>query len=207
MRTRDLARAALFAALIAICSWISIPTAVPSSSRPSPCFGPGVLGESWAPCRWRSTCCWARWACGVLPGSRAAWGPAGGHRRLPDRLSAHRPDGVGGGAVAGPLRPGVPGVLPAGAGSVLPVRLGVVRGGVCRRLRPCGAGPAVLGWCVFPFVLPDLAKLALAVALSRAAGRRPGPAHGVAPCRPGISRPLSHIHGVRLWKGGVGYAL
>ena len=25
----------------------------------------------------------------------------------------------------------------------------------------------VLGWCVFPFVLPDLAKLALAVVLSR----------------------------------------
>ena len=27
-------------------------------------------------------------------------------------------------------------------------------------------GPAVLGWCVFPFIIPDLIKIALAYVLS-----------------------------------------
>ena len=45
MRTRDLARAALFAALIAICSWISIPTTVPFTLQTMGVFlAVGLLG-------------------------------------------------------------------------------------------------------------------------------------------------------------------
>ena len=45
MRTRDLARAALFAALIAICSWLAIPTAVPFTLQTFAVFlALGVLG-------------------------------------------------------------------------------------------------------------------------------------------------------------------
>ena len=38
MKTRELAYTGILAALIAVCSWISIPTASPSPYRPLPSF-------------------------------------------------------------------------------------------------------------------------------------------------------------------------
>ena len=140
MRTRNLARAALFAALTAICSWISIPTAVPFTLQTFAVFlSLGVLGGE------LGALSVAGYLLGFLLTALTVWGA---ERWL---------------------------------GKSAPVFLGacVLGLGLCylfgsvwyAAVYAAASGPVglatVLGWCVFPFVLPDLAKLALAFALSR----------------------------------------
>ena len=168
MRTQELARAALFAALIAICSWISIPTAVPFTLQTFAVF----------------------LALGVLGGELGALSVAGylllGAVGLP--VFSGFQGGLGAllGATGGYLLGFLLTALTVwGAerwlGKSAPVFLGacVLGLGLCylfgsvwyAAVYAAASGPVglatVLGWCVFPFVLPDLAKLALAFALSR----------------------------------------
>ena len=126
MRTQELARAALFAALIAICSWISIPTAVPFTLQTFAVF----------------------LALGVLGGKLGTLSVAVAERRLGKSAPVFL------------------------VSCLLGLALCYLFGSVWfAAVYAAASGPVglvtVLGWCVFPFVLPDLAKLALAVVLSR----------------------------------------
>ena len=51
MKTRELAYTGILAALIAVCSWISIPTAVPFTLQTFAVFLWACWGAGWAP--WR----------------------------------------------------------------------------------------------------------------------------------------------------------
>lgn len=210
MRTRDLARAALFCRphchLFLDLHPHRRPLHPPDLRR---VFGPGGAGgKCWAPCRWRSTCCWARWACPVFAGFQgglgALLGATGGYL-IGFLLTALTVWGA-----ERWLGRSAPVFLASCLlGLALCYLFGSVwfAGGVCRRLRPCGAGRRA-GVVRVPLRPPRPGQAG--------PGRRPEPG-GWPPPWPGARRspvppghkpaPLSHIHGVRLWKGGVGYAL
>ena len=171
MRTQELARAALFAALIAICSWISIPTAVPFTLQTFAVFlALGVLGGK------LGTLSVAVVAVYLLLGAVGLPVFAGFQGGLGALL------GATGGYLAGFL---LTALTVWGAerrlGKSAPVFLVSCLLGLAlcylfgsvwfAAVYAAASGPVglvtVLGWCVFPFVLPDLAKLALAVVLSR----------------------------------------
>ena len=168
MRTQELARAALFAALIAICSWISIPTAVPFTLQTFAVFlALGVLGG-----RLGALAVGVYLLLGAV-GLPVFAGFSGGLGALL---------GATGGYLLGFL---LTALTVWGAerlwGRSAPVFLASCLAGLglCylfgtvwfAAVYASSSGPvglaAVLGWCVAPFVLPDLAKLALALALRR----------------------------------------
>lgn len=168
MRTQELARAALAAALMALCSWISLPTAVPFTLQTFALFLTlGVLGGKLGTL-----------AVGVYLLLGAVGLPVfAGFQGGPGTLL-----GATGGYLLGFL---LTALTVWGAerlwGRSAPVFLASCLAGLggCylfgtvwfAAVYASSSGPvglaAVLGWCVFPFVLPDLAKLALAVVLSR----------------------------------------
>lgn len=167
-RTRDLVLTAIFAALIAICSWISIPAAVPFTLQT---FGVFMAVE-------------------MLGGKRGSLavlvylllGAVG----LP--VFAGFTGGMGiimgstGGYIVGFLFGAlvmwlIETLLPRSTvTSILSMLAGLL---VCYALGTAwfmlvyakDNGPVglmtVLGWCVFPFIIPDLVKIALAWLLSR----------------------------------------
>ena len=168
MRTQALARAALAAALMALCSWISLPTAVPFTLQTFALFLTlGVLGG-----RLGALAVGVYLLLGAV-GLPVFAGFSGGLGALL---------GATGGYLLGFL---LTALTVWGAerlwGSSAPVFLASCLAGLglCylfgtvwfAAVYASSSGPvglaAVLGWCVFPFVLPDLAKLALAVVLSR----------------------------------------
>lgn len=53
-----------------------------------------------------------------------------------------------------------------GSDRVLCYRNGVVHGCICANSGAVGLA-TVLGWCVIPFIIPDLVKIALALTLSK----------------------------------------
>ena len=168
MRTQALARAALAAALMALCSWISLPTAVPFTLQTFALFLTlGVLGGKLG---------------ALAVGVYLLLGAVG----LP--VFAGFSGGLGAllGATGGYLLGFLLTALTVwGAerlwGRSAPVFLASCLAGLglCylfgtvwfAAVYASSSGPvglaAVLGWCVAPFVLPDLAKLALALALRR----------------------------------------
>ena len=172
LRTLDLAYIALFAGLIAVCAWITVPAAVPFTMQTfGICAALFVLGGR------RGT-----WAVGVylllgFVGLPVFSGFQGG----PGTLL-----GTTGGYILGFFAmAAVYWLITAWLGEKLPVSiLAMVLGLlVCyvfgaiwfmvlyaRNSGPIGLATA-LGWCVFPFVIPDLAKLALAALLARRVSR------------------------------------
>ena len=168
MRTQALARAALAAALMALCSWISLPTAVPFTLQTFAVFlALGVLGGKLG---------------ALAVGVYLLLGAVG----LP--VFAGFSGGLGAllGATGGYLLGFLLTALTVwGAerlwGRSAPVFLASCLAGLglCylfgtvwfAAVYAASSGPvglaAGLGWCVAPFVLPDLAKLALALALRR----------------------------------------
>ena len=168
MRTQALARAALAAALMALCSWISLPTAVPFTLQTFALFLTlGVLGG-----RLGALAVGVYLLLGAV-GLPVFAGFSGGLGALL---------GATGGYLLGFL---LTALTVWGAerlwGSSAPVFLASCLAGLglCylfgtvwfAAVYASSSGPvglaAVLGWCVAPFVLPDLAKLALALALRR----------------------------------------
>ena len=168
MRTQALARAALAAALMALCSWISLPTAVPFTLQTFALFLTlGVLGG-----RLGALAVGVYLLLGAV-GLPVFAGFSGGLGALL---------GATGGYLLGFL---LTALTVWGAerlwGRSAPVFLASCLAGLglCylfgtvwfAAVYASSSGPvglaAVLGWCVSPFVLPDLAKLALALALRR----------------------------------------
>ena len=168
MRTQALARAALAAALMALCSWISLPTAVPFTLQTFALFLTlGVLGG-----RLGALAVVVYLLLGAV-GLPVFAGFSGGLGALL---------GATGGYLLGFL---LTALTVWGAerlwGRSAPVFLASCLAGLglCylfgtvwfAAVYASSSGPvglaAVLGWCVAPFVLPDLAKLALALALRR----------------------------------------
>ncbi len=168
MRTQELARAALFAALIAICSWISIPTAVPFTLQTFAVFlALGVLGGKLGTL---SVAVYLLLGAVGLPvfagfqgGLGALLGTTGGY------LAGFLLTALTVWGAERRLGKSAPVFL---VSCLLGLALCYLFGSVWfAAVYAASSGPVglvtVLGWCVFPFVLPDLAKLALAVVLSR----------------------------------------
>lgn len=168
MRTQELARAALFAALIAICSWISIPTAVPFTLQTFAVFlALGVLGGKLGTL---SVAVYLLLGAVGLPvfagfqgGLGALLGTTGGY------LAGFLLTALTVWGAERRLGKSAPVFL---VSCLLGLALCYLFGSVWfAAVYAAASGPvglaAVLGWCVFPFVLPDLAKLALAITLSR----------------------------------------
>ena len=167
-RTVDLAYIGLFAVLITVCAWISVPLPVPFTLQTfAICAAMGILGGR------RST-----WAVAVYLLLGAVGLPVfSGFRGGLGALL-----GVTGGYILGfAAMPLVYWLITARLGQ----RLAVMAAAMVLGLLVCYAfgtawfvvlytrtsGPitvgAALGMCVIPFVIPDLAKLVLALVLSR----------------------------------------
>ena len=172
LRTLDLAYVAVFAVLITVCAWISIPMAVPFTLQTFGIFAAlGTLGGK------RGT-----YAVGVYLLLGAVGLPvfAGFQGGLGALL------GTTGGYILGFLCLAlVYWLVTAWLGNSFPVMalamiLGLI---VCYafgtawflKVYAQATGPVgvvtALGWCVFPFILPDLVKLGLALLLSRRVGK------------------------------------
>ena len=167
-RTLDLAYAALFAALIAVCAWISIPMTVPFTLQTFGIFAAlCTLGGR------RGTCAVAVYLLLGAVGLPVFAGFSGGVGVLL---------GTTGGYITGFLAAALLyWLLTSLLGDGLPVKaLSCVLGmAVCyalgtvwflavynRTVGPIGLEGA-LAFCVFPFLVPDLAKIGLALLVSR----------------------------------------
>ncbi len=154
------------AALIAVCSWLSIPTTVPFTMQTfAVCFLTGLLGLRLG--LWTVVCYLLLAAAGapVLAGFRgglgAMLGPTGGYlfgflfTALAVGLGIRR---------FGRRMPVLP--LFMALGILLCYAFGTVwfMFLYTKNTGPISLGTA-LGWCVFPYLIPDAAKIALASAL------------------------------------------
>ena len=167
-RTRDIAYIAVFAVVIAVCSWISIPTVVPFTLQTFGVFlAAGVLGGK------RGTLAVLVYILLGAAGVPVFAGFSGGVGVLA---------GQTGGYIAGFLFSAL--VMWgmerfAGRGKWVQIISMILGLAACyavgtvwfmavytRSTGAVGLG-AVLGWCVIPFIIPDLVKIVLAAALSR----------------------------------------
>lgn len=168
----DLAYTALFTVLLAVCAWITVPLTVPFTLQTFGVFAAlGVLGGR------RGTHAVAAYLLLGLAGLPVFSGFRGG----PGVLL-----GTTGGYILGFLASALlywavtarfgtrPGVMAAAMvlGLVVCYGFGTAwfLAAYARTTGPMGLWTA-LGLCVFPFIVPDLAKLALALALSRRLAR------------------------------------
>lgn len=166
--TREIAFIALFVALITVCAWISIPFAVPFTLQTFAIFAAlGLLGGK------RATIAVAVYLLLGAIGLPVFAGFTGGIGRLA---------GATGGYLVGFLLSAIIGgwILHRFGRSTPVLILAMIAGlAVCyvfgtawfmilyaRTTGPVGL-TTVLGWCVIPFLLPDAAKIALAVLLTR----------------------------------------
>ena len=134
-KTYDIVYIAVFAVIMAICSWISIPAAVPFTLQTFGVFiAAGVLGGK------RGT-----YIIGFLFSALVMWAM----EKLPGKKSIMQIVSMVVGLV----------VCYAFGTAWFMVVYGKANG-------PVGLVTA-LGWCVFPFIIPDLIKIALAYVLSR----------------------------------------
>lgn len=170
-RTRDLCAAALMTALLAVCSWLTVPAGpVPFTMQTFGVFAAlGLLGGR------RGTAAIAVWLFMGLLGLPVFAGFTGG----PGQLL-----GVTGGYLLGFL---VTGLLYWGWTGVLGTALPVMAAGMVLGLLACyGLGTlwflqvytggetglfGVLSLCVFPYLLPDGLKIGLALLLTRRVGK------------------------------------
>ena len=167
LRTKDLAYIGVFTALMAVCSWISIPTTVPFTLQTMGVFlAAGILGGK------RGTLSVLAFILLGAVGAPVFAGFTGG----PSVLL-----GTTGGYIIGFLFAALlmwamerllgTGLWVLGVSMVLGMLVYFAFGSVWFLwvyTRTTGAVTlaAVLGWCVVPFVVPDLVKIALALTLT-----------------------------------------
>ena len=168
LRTTDIAYIGLFVAAMAICSWISIPLVVPVTLQTFAVFlAVGLLGGK------RGTIAVCAYIFLGAIGVPVFAGFGGG----PGALL-----GQSGGYIIGFIFTALImwGVTKALGEKLWAMALGMVLGLIAcyafgtlwymmiytRSTGPVGV-MAVLGWCVFPFIIPDLCKIALALFLTR----------------------------------------
>ena len=168
MKTKDIARVGILAALIALCAWISIPTAVPFTLQTFAIFlALAVLGGKLGTLAVGVYLLLGAVGLPVFAGFKgglgALLGNTGGYL-LGFLLTALVMWGAERifGQKTGPY------LLSAVVGLLLCYLFGTAWFYV---LYTSTSGPVgiatVLGWCVIPFVVPDLVKLALALLLGR----------------------------------------
>lgn len=166
-KTRDIVFIGIFAALIAICSWISIPTTVPFTLQTMGVFtAVGLLGrqarQSCSSClhpagSGRSAC-----ICRLFQRCRRS---VRHNRRLYYRLSGIRSADVGLETLCGR------GKIVLAVSMVLGLAVCYAIGTLwfmavyAKTSGAVGLG-TVLGWCVIPFIIPDLIKIAVALFLT-----------------------------------------
>ena len=173
LTTKDLAYMALCAVLLAVCSWISIPFAVPFTLQTFGVFCTLLLlgGR-------RGTISIIVFILMAAVGLPVLSGFRGGIGALL---------GTTGGYILGFVLTGlIYWIFEASGGSRTAVKVAalVIGLGACysfgtmwfmhvyaRNTGPIGLGTA-LSWCVLPFIVPDVVKLALAVLVSSRIGRR-----------------------------------
>lgn len=167
LRTRDLAYIGVFTALMAVCSWISIPTTVPFTLQTMAVFlAVGILGGK------RGTLAVLAFILLGAVGAPVFAGFTGG----PSILL-----GTTGGYIIGFLFAALlmwamerflgTGLWVLGVSMVLGLLVCYAFGSVWFMwvyARTIGAVTlaAVLGWCVVPFIVPDLVKIGLALTLT-----------------------------------------
>lgn len=167
IKTRDMVLISLFAALTAVCSWISIPAAVPFTLQTLAVFlAVGLLGGK------RGTICILLYILlgavglpvfsGFSGGLGALFGTTGGYivgflfsallMWALEPLTKRKPWGL---------------ILSMVLGLLVCYAFGTLwfRAVYLRTTGPVGL-ITVLGWCVFPFILPDAAKIAIAYVLT-----------------------------------------
>ncbi len=168
MRTVDMAYVAVFSVLIAVCSWIIIPSAVPFTLQTfGVCLAVGVLGGK------RGTLAVLVYLLLGAVGLPVFSGFSGGAGHLL---------GATGGYLMGFL---LTALIMWAMERLLGDKLWVLALSMVLGLLACyafgtawymtvyarSAGPiglmTALGWCVFPFLLPDLIKIGLALVLCR----------------------------------------
>lgn len=172
LKTRDITYIGIMAALMAVCSWISIPTAVPFTMQTfGVFFAVGVLGGK------RGTIAIAVYLLLGAAGLPVFAGFSGGIGALA---------GQTGGYLLGFILSAM--IMWAaerlfGKSAPVFVASAVVGLAACYAfgtiwymfLYMRASGPVglmtVLGWCVIPFIIPDLIKIGLALALSRRLSR------------------------------------
>ncbi|MFA5561918.1 MAG: biotin transporter BioY [Eubacteriales bacterium] len=168
MKTKDLTLIALFASLITVCSWISVPAAVPFTLQTMAVFlAVGLLGGR------RGSLAVAVYIALGAVGAPVFSGFRGGLGVLVGNTGGYivgflfaalllwllsRFWGEGQGVLALSMLLGL--LLCYTVGSAWFLWLSF-RAGTALSL------PTVLSWCVFPFVLPDLVKIAVALLLIR----------------------------------------
>ena len=165
LRTVDLAYVALFAVLIAVCAWISIPATIPFTLQTFGIFAAlTILGGR------RGTYVTVVY---LLLGAVGLPVFSGFQAGIGTLLGA-----TGGFILGFAAQALVYWLITAHLGTSVPALAGVISLAVCyafgtiwfltvyaQSTGPVSLGTA-LGWCVIPFILPDLGKLALAIALS-----------------------------------------
>ena len=168
LKTADIAYIGLFVAIMAICSWISIPAAVPFTLQTFGVFlAVGVLGGK------RGTLAVALYLlmgavglpvfAGFSGGAGVLLGSTGGYivGFLFTALIMWAMEKVPGNRTVVMIISMVLGLLACYAfGTVWFVVV------YAQKTGPVGLWTA-LGWCVFPYLIPDLVKMALALALRR----------------------------------------
>ena len=167
LTTRDISAIAMGAALIAVCSWISVPMTIPFTMQTfAVCLVTALFGLRRG--MWTVACYILLGAAGVPVFS----GFKGGIGALL---------GTTGGYIVGFLFTAlIVGLAVDRLGRGLPVLIASMALGIlvcyafgtawfmvvyARKTGPIGLGTA-LGWCVFPYLLPDAVKIALASVLT-----------------------------------------
>ncbi|MBU5626303.1 biotin transporter BioY [Oscillibacter sp. MSJ-2] len=170
--TRDMAYIAVFAVLIAVCSWIAIPTTVPFTLQTFAVFASvGLLGGR------RGTLAVLVYILLGAVGIPVFAGFSGGIGILMSTTGGYILGFLGSALLywAITARFGTKTAVQAAA-MVLGLAVCYASGTLwfmqvyARTSGPVGL-TAALGWCVIPFIVPDLCKIALALWLSRRLGR------------------------------------